>query len=258
MGLPEGTPLRAFEEVKPTPRPRLDPIAIDKTLSTHPDIQDGDIIILEQALSEVCCRVPSVLSHDLARIDGASPPGGGLAVHHRWAADRYAPAPLSASVSSLTDGSHHQNLVESSSELAMPTPRGRIRLAAHLQALLRCHYNLRHLTLCIRVQAESRDLACPSVANFMEYVLMRLNVTFINLDEPKARQGSSICIADTPEVVVYLCSPPGVKQAFDRLVVEVDYTVARFPGQKCWCFASRCRPMFSHPVSDRACMVVAG
>ena len=52
-GLPEGLPLRAFEEVKPTPRPRLDPIAVDKTLSTHPDIQDGDIIILEQALSEV-------------------------------------------------------------------------------------------------------------------------------------------------------------------------------------------------------------
>ena len=43
----------------------------------------------------------------------------------------------------------------------------------------------RHRALCL--QAESRDLSCPSVANFMEYVLMRLNVTFINLDEPKAR-----------------------------------------------------------------------
>ena len=61
MGLPEGTPLRAFEEVKPTPRPRLDPIAIDKTLSTHPDIQDGDIIILEQALSEVRSQFASLI-----------------------------------------------------------------------------------------------------------------------------------------------------------------------------------------------------
>ena len=36
-------------------------------------------------------------------------------------------------------------------------------------------------------QAESKELACPSVTVFMQYVLMRLNVTLINLDEPKVR-----------------------------------------------------------------------
>ena len=36
-------------------------------------------------------------------------------------------------------------------------------------------------------QAESKELACPSVTTFMQYVLMRLNVTLINLDEPKVR-----------------------------------------------------------------------
>jgi len=39
--------------VKPSPRPRLDSIVTDKPIGSHPDIQDGDIIILEQALSEV-------------------------------------------------------------------------------------------------------------------------------------------------------------------------------------------------------------
>ena len=50
------------------------------------------------------------------------------------------------------------------------------------------------------VQAESKDLACPSVTTFMQYVLMRLNVTFINLDEPKARPVFSSLCQSVPSV----------------------------------------------------------
>ena len=65
VGLPRGTPLRAYEEVKPLPRPRLDSIVTDKPIGSHPDIQDGDIVILEQALSEVQPETDADLSNPL-------------------------------------------------------------------------------------------------------------------------------------------------------------------------------------------------
>ena len=65
VGLPRGTPLRAYEEVKPSPRPRLDSIVTDRPIGSHPDIQDGDIIIFEQALSEVRSRKSADVGHPL-------------------------------------------------------------------------------------------------------------------------------------------------------------------------------------------------
>lgn len=52
-------------------------------------------------------------------------------------------------------------------------------------------FHVRKRWLVAHLQAESKDLACPSVTQFMQYVLMRLNVTFINLDEPKVRSRTS-------------------------------------------------------------------
>ena len=52
-GLPPGTPLRAFEEVKPHPVPRLDELRPDVPIGQHGEMQDGDIICYEAAPSEV-------------------------------------------------------------------------------------------------------------------------------------------------------------------------------------------------------------
>lgn len=52
-GLPPGTPLRAYEEVKPHPSPRLDVLRLDVPISQHPDIVDGDIICYEADLPPV-------------------------------------------------------------------------------------------------------------------------------------------------------------------------------------------------------------
>lgn len=49
-GLPIGTPLAAYEEVKSIPTPRLDAIRVEVPIGQHGEMTDGDIVCFEAQL----------------------------------------------------------------------------------------------------------------------------------------------------------------------------------------------------------------
>ncbi len=190
VGLPRGTPLRAYEEVKPSPRPRLDSIVTDKPIGSHPDIQDGDIIILEQALSEVGPGTDADLGHML--VFKVVPRVQGRPVHGRRILLHCPPCVRDIALTSVRLCTVHQHAllaVKAVYRYWEHAARGDATLFPRRQSCSCEHDCLLHVLTVSETcsQAESKELACPSVTTFMQYVLMRLNVTLINLDEPKVR-----------------------------------------------------------------------